>query len=84
MSTSRCRCGCTPDVHLHHRAGTDCGHCGATVCGAYVPADFTDAQALNYLALAPYALPAEHIPEHPATTPDDHDDPHDEDGEPQP
>lgn len=72
--TARCRCGCSADVHLHYRAGTDCGHCGADSCHAYVPFDFTDAQAAAYLALAPYAVPAPHIPEHPdSTAPDDED-----------
>lgn len=67
MPASRCRCGCGADAHLHYRPGTDCGHCGRERCDAYVPADFTDEQAAAYLALAPYAVAADDIPEHPVT-----------------
>lgn len=65
MTASRCRCGCTADVHLHYRPGTDCGHCGIERCDTYIPHDFTDAQAELYTALAPYAQPTDDIPEDP-------------------
>lgn len=65
MTASRCRCGCSADVHLHYRPGTDCGRCGIERCDTYIPADFTDAQAELYVALAPHALATGDIPENP-------------------
>lgn len=33
----RCICGCTADVHRHHRDGTDCGTHGRWICARYIP-----------------------------------------------
>lgn len=36
MKTCR-RCGCIETMHLHHRVGSDCGHCGHEVCPSFKP-----------------------------------------------
>lgn len=32
-----CWCGCIAEIHVHHRPGRDCGHCGPESCRAYRP-----------------------------------------------
>ncbi|WP_410945390.1 hypothetical protein [Pseudonocardia phyllosphaerae] len=34
-ATRTCACGHPEEMHDHFRAGTDCGACGAAVCGKF-------------------------------------------------
>lgn len=44
---ARCVCGCTADVHRHHRQGSDCGEHGRWVCPRYVPLPERERRALT-------------------------------------